>query len=228
MRVRNGCRVALETALFVALACPLIASSSISSDHGRWADQVSSDGRSYFTGEPNCHPSDYFEHDAQHLLYQQSVDLTKQSFFEDTFVARPIGELSGHKIAQYDHLINQSSQRAITVKMLLVERKPKELCEIYHQEWGSGEVQAQPAYLVNIGDEVILASTDPFRSGGGWLLEFYWTFDTDGPINLGVDDKIEEIKKRLLRKGSVIKKGGGFDVHRLSYSMDVWRAEDPY
>lgn len=223
--VRQGFRLALETSLMLGLACQPVESSQNSADHGRWAAQISSDGRSYFTDEPNCHPSDYFEHNAQRLIYEESPDFKKQDFVQDTFMARRIGEISGHTISQYDHLIKLNGQPEFTVKILLFERAPKELCEIYHQEWWTSQVDVQPAYLVNTSSEVILATTDTFRKGG-WPLESYWTFDADGPINLEAADKIDEIQKRLLPKNAVVRKGRGFDVNKLAYRADVWKAED--
>jgi hypothetical protein len=224
--VRAGCRLVLKTTLLFGLACQPVFSFSNQVEHDRWAAQVSSDGRSYFTDEPDCHPREYFSDGIRQLFLKQFKNPKDPNFFEDTVSAWRIGEISGRKIEQHEHRINQSSQNPMTVKMLLLERKPEELCEIYHQEWLTREVDVMPAHLVTVGEDVILATKDRFRKGGR-PLESYWTFDAQGPINLEVGDKIDGVQTRLLPKNALVRKGGEFDVSTLTYSTNVWKEKDP-
>ena len=223
---RDGWRVAVGLTLLLGVACSAVFSQD-STDHDRWALRVSGDGGSHLS-EPNCHPSEYFSDGIRQLFLKEFRNPKDPDFFEDTASAQRIGEVSGHKIDQHEHRINHSSQNPITVKMLLVERKPKEFCEIYRQQFSPDMVKAEPAYLVPVGTETILASTDPWTGNSGTRQEIYWTFAEDGPLKLDVDYVVDEALKKVRPEGLIIRNGGGFDIRTLTYNQLLWKPRDPH
>lgn len=225
-RVRDGCHVATRLALLLGFACPGIFSQN-STDHDRWAVQISADGGSRRT-EPNCHPSEYFTDGIRQIFLNEFKDPKNPNFFEDTVSARRIGQISGRKIEQYEHRINHGSQNPMTVKMLLVEREPREFCEIYRQQFSPDTINVEPAFLVHVADETVLASTDPWAGNSGQRQDVYWTFDKDGPLWLDVDSKVEEALKEFRPKEFIIMGGGGFNIRTLTYGMPLWKPNDPH
>jgi hypothetical protein len=216
--------ITVKTGLMIFLAFPAGLRAAGSPSHPRWAVRVSSDGHPSFIDAPNCHPLDYFAHDLGHYNYQHPLDRKQQSFLEDTFSSRPISEIAGFRVLQLEHLINDHD---LTVKMLVVQRKPGEYCEIDHQERARDLVQMQPAYFAQAGVEEVLATTDAISGNGPWLAEAYWTFDKDGSIHPDVIENIAAINHKLLPKGLVVMNGGGFDIQKLTYTLPAWKASDP-
>jgi hypothetical protein len=219
--------VFLRTALAISLSSTLAISAPRPTDHPRWAVIVASDNRSWYIDEPICHSQEYFAFPGapQRFDYDRELSGKKTEEIKDKVYSLPIGGAPGYAVRQVNHIINASE---LTIKMILVERKVGEFCEIYHQQMSPDMVGAEPAYLVQVGAETILATTDPISGNGGRLEELYWTFDKDGPILLDVTDKIDEILKKLLPKGLIIMNGGGFNVRTLTYGMPVWKPGDAH
>jgi hypothetical protein len=227
MRILDGCRVALQTALAISLSSKPAISSLRPSDHPRWAVIVASDNRSWYIDEPICHPQEYFLFSGapQRFDYDHELSGENPAEIKDKVDSQLVGAAAEFAVRQVNHVINDNE---LAIKMILVERKAGEFCEIYHQQMMPDIVSVEPAYLVEVGPETILASTDLISGNGGRREELYWSFDKDGPIPLVVNDKLDEILKKLLPKRLIIMNGGGFDVRKLMYSMAVWREGDPH
>lgn len=179
-------------------------------DHPRWAVRASSDGFAYFIDQPNCHSLTYFVNDTSRLNYHHNVLIRIQpGKTKDEAKSQRIGEVAGHTIEQVSHNVNEGQ---LFLKMIVVEHRADEFCEIYHQEWmGDNFYQdVLPAYLLKVRSETILATHDPVSGNGNWYDEHYWTFDKDGPIDLNVTEKIRRIEKKLLPEGSGVPPAGAF------------------
>lgn len=225
MRIRAGCRVALRTAVMIGFSCPLAISAPRPSSHPRWAVHVASGKGSSYIDERICGALDYFSGDALRFDYDHDLSGKRPTEIEDKVDSQPIGEVAGNVVQQVTHTVNDGE---LIMKMILVRRNEGMFCEIYHQQMAAAIVTVAPAYFVHVGLEVILATSDPVSGNGGWREEGYWTFDRDGPIELDVNDRIDEIQKKLLPKGLVTMNGGGFDLGKLTYSMAVWKEGDPH
>ncbi len=206
-----------------ALVCTLAAGTPPGSDHPRWSVHVSSGKGESYVDEPSCHKVKYFLMDPQDFDYGSDLFGKKPEEIKDKAESRKIGAVAGYNIYQVIHNINDGE---LVMKMILVERRSGEFCEIYHQQHDAAMVTVEPAYLVQVGGETILATTDPVSGTGAGQEEHYWAFDKDGPVDLDVWDKIFGILKTVLPKGLGVMKGSGFDLRTLTYSMPVWKETD--
>jgi hypothetical protein len=206
--------------LILAFALPALAQGP--SHHPRWAVHVNN-GLDFYIDQPSCHPLEYFLHDPQRFDYGSDLAGITVQPIEDAVQSKAIGDVAGYTIRQIIHDINHGE---IVMKMILVESKGGEVCEIFHEQYPADAAAVKPAYLVTSGSERILATTDPLRGNDGEAVEDYWTFDEEGPIELDVIDQIMEIEHKLLPSDLRIRKGGGFDVRTLTYSMVAWKGED--
>lgn len=217
--------IMLRTISAILLACTMAGATAATDEHPRWAVRVSSDGHAYFIDQPNCHPLAYFLNDTSRLNDHHILVRIQPGKTKDEAKSQSIGEIGGHTINQITHNINDGE---LLLKMLVVERRTDEFCEIYHQEW-MGDTFYQEvllANLVNVNSEIILATADRISGNGNWYDEHYWTFDKEGPIDLYVSEKIREIQKRLLPKDSGVMNGGGFNAQDLTYVTSVWGPSD--
>jgi hypothetical protein len=227
MRVREGCCVGTQIAVALCLASAPAFSYPKPPDHPRWAVLLVSDIDGRYIDEPICNSLEYFSFAgaAQRFDYDHELSLRKIVEIKDKVDSQALGVAQGFAVRQVTHIINDNQ---LTIKMLLAERKAGEFCEIYHQQLSPDMVTAEPAFLVHVGTETILASTDPYSGNTGQRAEVYWTFDKDGPILLDVDHVIDETLKKVRPKGMRIMNGGGFDVRTLTYSQLAWKAGDPH
>jgi hypothetical protein len=227
MRVRDGCRLAALLALLFSLSSAPAVSSQNPPDHPRWAALVISFTQSRYIDEPICNSLEYFSFSGapQRFDYDHELALRKIAIIKDNVDSQALGVAEGFAIRQVTHTINENQ---LTIKMILVERKAGEFCEIYHQQFAPDFISAEPAFLVHFGAETILASTDPWNGNTGTRQEIYWTFDKDGPLLLDVDHVIDEILKKVRPEGLIIRNGGGFDVRTLTYSQLLWKPRDPH
>jgi hypothetical protein len=227
MRVYGAGRVALRTALVLGLSSTLAPSSPKPPDHPRWAVIAASDNRSWYIDEPICNSQEFFSFSGapQRFDYDHELSRKNPAELKDKVFAQPLGGAPGYAVEEVDHVINGNE---LTIKMLLVMRKPGEFCEIYHQQMSPAMISVEPAYLVRFGDQTVLASTDPWAGNSGQRQDVYWTFDKDGPLWLDVDSKVEEALKEFRPKEFIIMGGGGFDVRTLTYGMPLWKPKDPH
>jgi hypothetical protein len=165
--------------------------------------------------------------DTPRLNVHHSLVRIQPGMTKDEVKAQRIGEVGGHTIEQVTHNFNEGQ---LFLKIIVVGRGADEYCEIYHQEWMDGGFyqDVQPAYLLQVSSEPVLATHDPLGGNGNEYDEHYWTFDKDGPIDLCVTEEIRESLEKLLPHGSHIMNGGGFDVRNLAYVTPVWGPHDAH
>lgn len=229
MRVRDAYRVAARTALGISLFTTLAVPSQKPPDHPRWAVYVASFIESKYIDEPICNSLEYFSFSdsPQRFDYVHELSRKNPAEIKDKVSAQPLGAAPGYPVQEVDHILNGNGNE-LTIKMLLVQRKPGEFCEIYHQQMSPATISVEPAYLVRFGEETVLASTDPWAGNSGQRTEIYWTFDKDGPLLLDIDGKIQEALKEFRPKELIIMGGGGFDLRTLTYGMPLWKPNDPH
>jgi hypothetical protein len=230
MRALDGCRAAGRAILLFAAPCVLAVSSPSAPDHPTWAVRVSSDGRNYFVDQPNCHPLAYFLKEAARLNYHHYATIhVEPGKTEDEAKLQRIGEVAGRPIEQINHAIDIDDGRFF-LKIIVVLRGESEFCEIYHQEWMGDSLyrEVNPASLENVGSETILVTHDAVSGNGNWYDEHYWAFGREGPIDLGVTEKIREIQKSILPKDFGVMNGGGFNLQDLTYTTPVWGPNDAH
>lgn len=204
----------------------------------RWTVTVAGKDRRANKG-PDCHPLQYFldsnnlkEFDYSHgLLGPYPADI------KDDVHSERRGEIDGFAIYDVIHEIDNGrrivpgesfSFPATVLKMVLAERQPGELCEIYHEQDLQDDLVVTPSYFVDVDSERVLVTHDRITGIGNDYDEAYWTFDKDGPILLDFQSpfaksKAFTIAEKLLPAGMHVRRGGGFDIQTLSYDMPVWQ-----
>jgi len=220
-------RVALLAALVISFFSAPAVRSQKPPEHPRWSVYVASFIESKYIDEPICNSLAYFSSSGapQHFDYVHELAGKNPAEITDKVSAQPLGEALGYHVQEVNHIL---SGNEFTIKMLLVERKPGEFCEIYHQQMSPAMISVEPAFLVHVGDETILASTDPWTGNSGQRQDIYWTFDKDGPLRLDIDSKVEEALKEFRPKDLIIMGGGGFNIRTLTYGMPLWGPKDPH
>ncbi len=207
------------------LICAAVASALAVPAHSRWALHSYSGKRDSYIEQPSCHPLKYFLSDPKRFDYGDDLFGKSPADLKDKVESQHIGKIADFTIHEVIHNINHGD---LVMKMILVERKAGEFCEIFQQQYDAVIVIAEPAYLVNVNSETILATSDRVTGKGAFLVEEYWTFDKDGPIPLFVSAKIKEIADKLLPQGRTIMNGSAFNIRTLRYSTPVWQAGDAH
>lgn len=190
--IRNGVAAVIT---FFLLSCSA-ARAQTNGTHPRWALHWFS-GKGDFYDQPVCRSLQTFNN---RLDAKENVDSER------------IGEIAGFVIYS---VIHTSQEYDDVTKMILVERKPNEFCEIFQQEYPTGTVTAKPAFIVNVGSQTVLATHDQVSGTGGYWLEAYWTFDKGGPIPLDLDI-VDDTIHSLMNPEDRTYRAYLFDVKRLS------------
>ncbi len=181
-------------------------------------------GDSYID-QPSCHPLKYFSSDPKRFDYGDDLLVKQPADLRDKVESQRIGKFAEFTVYEVVHNINDGG---LVMKMILVERKAGEFCEIFQQQYDAVSVIVEPAYFVNVNSETILATSDRVTGTGAFLIEEYWAFDKNGPIPLDASAKISEITQKLLPQGRTILNGSAFNIETLSYSSPVWQAGDAH
>jgi hypothetical protein len=181
---------------------------------------------SRYTDQPICNSLESFSStsDPQRFDYDHELALRKIAIVKDKVDSLALGTAAGFGVRQVVHTINDN---VLAIKMILLERKPGEFCEIYHQQFSPDFISPEPAFIVHHGPETILASTDLWNGNTGTRQEVYWTFDNDGPLNLDLYSQLQEALKQFRPKEFIIRGEGGFDIRTLTYGAALWRSKDP-
>ena len=211
--------------LLLFIAYMVTAATSGASEHPRWSLHVISGRGESYIEEPSCHTREYYLSDPLHLDYGSDLYGKTPDEIKDQIKTQRIGVAEGYVVDQVSHDINDGE---LIMKMILVQRKRGELCEIYHQQSPRELVEAGLAFWAKTGRETILATTDLVSGNGNWRAEAYWAFDKDGPIELDVTGRVQEIQKKLLPEGSAVMNGSGFNIQTLRYATPVWKQGDAH
>ncbi|MFZ3264152.1 MAG: hypothetical protein WA172_09130 [Terriglobales bacterium] len=215
--------ISIAALAYLAVAAALVVPARPS--HPRWALHSYSGKRDFYVDQPNCHPLTYFSIDPKRFDYGEDLLVKQPADLKDKVESQPIGRIAEFTVYEVVHNINDGD---LVMKMILVKRKAGEFCEIFQQQYDAVSVTVEPAYLVNVDSETILATSDRVTGNGAFLIEEYWAFDKDGPIPLDASAKISEITLKLLPQGRTIMNGSAFNIETLSYSSPVWQAGDAH
>ena len=110
------------------------------------------------------------------------------------------------------------------VKMILVQRKPGEFCEIYNEQgMNRGVLRFYDPFIVSVDSQSVLVTRDPVNGTCGCYQEAYWAFDKDGPVFLDMNI-IDETEKALVPQGFSLNyhANHGFNIEALTYSADYY------
>jgi hypothetical protein len=218
------------------LACPFAAAQANPTDESRWAVKVVGHDRRPNKG-PNCHALRYFSDGAnlKNFDYNPQPLLGPDSKYDvdlDKVTSERVGEIEGFTIYDVIWRIGDDESAApedhffITLKMILVERKPGEFCEIYHERGESEMLTVEASFVSDVGQGKILVTSERISGTGNGYEEHYWTFDKDGPIPLDLS-VIAETLAKTLPAGMVVRKGGAFSIGTSTYDSGVWQEADP-
>jgi len=194
-----------------------------------WAVQTPNEpGPIYF----ECHPLQYF-------LYPTDP--------KDEVQSQIVGGINGFTIYDVVHTVPPGDDGDVfhvgdpadafpqgSMKMIVVERKPGEFCEIFY-EYDEGDpdghlavVSVNPSYILHFDSDTVLATDDYFTGNAALRDEAYWTFDKDGPILLDlsiIDKAVENLVQKLPggpEPAQVDGYGGLFDIYRLTFGPLGW------
>jgi hypothetical protein len=215
----------MRTISILALAYMAVASAFAAPAHPRWALHWYSGKGDFYIDQPSCGSLEYFSSNPKKFDHGYDLFGKQPADTKDRVTSQRIGEIQQFTIYQVIHDINAGE---VVMKMILVERKTGEVCAIFQQQYGAAMLDEEPAHLVNVGSDTILATDDRVSGNGAFRLEEYWTFDRDGPIPLHVRTKITEISQKILPQGRTVLNASGFDIQTLSFAMPVWRDGDAH
>ena len=216
------------------LACPTTQSQKLSDADSRWTVVVADDGPHPTNKRINCYALTYFR-DAKNLKeFDYGGDLLADlpEGNTDKVSSSRLGEISGFTIYDVIHRIGKEKpsvadeQSSRALKMILVERKAGEFCEIYHEQGEAIMLTVDSSDIVDVGPEKILATHDLLSGTGNFYNEAYWAFDKNGPIRLDLS-LVDETVGNLMPSGMDVKKGGGFAIRSLTYEASVYKEKDP-
>lgn len=227
-------KLLLSVLVTFLLACPAARSQKPAAPNSKWTVIVADDGPHPTNKRINCHALPYFQ-DAKNLKeFDYGGDLLADSP-EDNFDKVDLhrrGEISGFAIYDVIHRIGREKpsvadeQSSRALKMVLVERKAGEFCEIYHEQGDAVTLTVDSSDIVDVGSEKLLATHDRLSGTGNFYNEAYWAFDKDGPIALDLS-VIDETVGNLTPSGMDVRKGGGFEIRSLTYKASVYKEKDP-
>ena len=217
----------LVTCFLTTFAQTTVANSApTTASHPRWALHWSSGKGSFWLDQPNCHSLGYFSSSPKQFDFGHDLYGVKLAGNKEKVERKSIGEVQGFAIRQILHTIPMEGWD-LFIKMILVERRPGEFCEIDNAEYDAPMDSIDPASILDLNSEKVLATRDRVSGNGNFYIEEYWTFDKQGPIPLD-QGVIYETLKKLLPKGKDVLNGGGFDIGKLCYAMPVWQVGDAH
>lgn len=214
--------MAIIRALAALLLSSLLASAQANPPaHPRWALHWYSGKGDFWIDHPSCHPLQHFLAEPKSFDYGDDLFGKQPAIISDSVESQPIGAVKGFAIYDVVHKIDEGE---LFMKMILVERRAGEFCEIFQQDFSPGEVVVKPPYILDADSEPILATQDSVTGTGGSVIEDYWTFDKDGPIPLNLSI-IAQTTRNLLPDGLSINKGY-FNIGTLLYEVDISKKDD--
>ena len=179
---------------------------------------------------PDCHALGYFSDtkNLKRLNYLGAMIGPRAPGLTYSSVARShrVGEIGGFAIYEVIFQVNEEFlfevQPYAIMKMILVERKPGEFCQIFNEQGKPRDVDADgsAAIVGNLSEPVLAAG----KNAGE-----YWTFDKDGPVLLDMERVFETVRadlppgRFLPLSGSIY---AGFDIAALSYSVALRQRKD--
>src|SRR5262249_40987952 len=149
------------------------------------------------------HSLQYFSDNWKQFDYDASDLGPYPADITDSARSRLVGNINGFTIYEVVHETSGSKSNGefvpTLIKMILVEHRPDEFCEIFNEEDFAGRdlVDVGPAYIVDVDSVKFLATHDQINGSCGCYNEAYWSFDKDGPIFLDLSG-IEPTARRLL------------------------------
>ena len=178
---------------------------------------------------PNCQALRYFV-DSPRNAERRELFGPQSGATKDMVESLRVGEINGFAIysimdnVEYDEFATEP----LYIKMIVVERKPDEFCEIYNDVDDVAVMKTvDPAYLMDLGSEMLLASKDQVSGNGGIKKEEYWAFDKYGPIFLDYLSLLDQTMQRLLPRGSFVpRESASFDMKTLSFESPVGKEGD--
>ena len=173
-----------------------------------------------------CHPLSYFRGNLKETYPYGFPATNGQSSLpatNDQSSVQLVGAING--LAIYDVFHNVDGEPT-WLKIIVVERKPGEFCEIYAEGPDAGPQTIERSYIDTHGSENVLVTHDPVAGNGGIFDQAYWTFDHEGPI---LDDFFKLIDSTLRERiaGSTdAYTSFGFIIRDMLYDNEVWKDGD--
>jgi hypothetical protein len=142
-----------------------------------------------------------------------------------------IGTLAGYPIKQFTCHFTGNAEVSTTFstedyKFILIQIGPDQYREIYHLEVdGNTFMPLQPARIVDMGTESILATYDPDSGSGGGCSEGYWFFDTSGPHKVDFSAIGAAISQRLPHNANFTMSRWALDLDHQQIKTGAQRAD---
>jgi hypothetical protein len=227
-------KLSLYAFVIFFLANPTSTSQKLSAADSRWTVYVAENGPHPTNKWLNCHPLKYFLDTKNLKIFDYGGDVLADSPEDnsDKVASTRVGEISGFAIYDVLHRVGKEkssvaeSESLRLMKMILVERKPEEFCEVYHEQGPIEMLELDASDIVDLGSEKVLATHDRLSGTGNFYNEAYWVFDKDGPILLDMN-LVDETAGNLTPSGMEIRKGGGFAIKSLTYESPAYKENDP-
>jgi len=217
-------RFAIFAATLVLFTRPLAAQSA--SSDSRWAVQFPSEDDPSFK-RTECHSLRYFQSNLADVAIERPYKPAG-----DQSSAQRVGEINGFVIYDVIHRFTVGeppNALKSSLKIILVQRKPDEFCEIYQEDGEMSDATPQPSYIEHLASDEVLVSRDPDINGnGGIVVQAYWTFDEMGPISIDFESLISSTLHRLVPEGTDSYTSMGFSIEKMVYDNEVWKEADSH
>ena len=218
---RAFARMASATFVVVLLSPQVLP--QVSTPDSRWTVLFAEDpGLSFKRTE--CHPLQYFLANIKNFTNVFPQTWTPD---QDQTSARRVGKIDGFEIYDVIHHF-QEDDLDIVLKIVLVERRLGEFCEIYESGGVIEEITVEPSYIQAVGTNKVLVSRDPVSGTGGIVEQAYWTFDKAGPIPIDFFSLITATIHSLLPEGTDEYTSMDFNIRTMVYDSEVWRQGDSH
>ncbi len=193
-----------------------------------WAVQSWVGGYGFDQFPPSCHERSYFSGMPPSLNLGEGISKWPPNSFTYKTKATHLGSIEGLQVYQVVQDLHSDSQTTaegaseVSVKRILLERRPEESCMIF-QELGSvgpsaDIVAIEDAVIRSMDGVPILLTNDMIPGTGGYTLDGAWIIENGAPFSLLnlAQEAIERAEKEILPPGCRIRADrNGLDLRTL-------------
>jgi hypothetical protein len=151
-------------------------------------------GKGEMHGEPICHALAYFSKSPLPLDLDSDFFGEKPGDLETQAKVTLLGTMTGHKVYKVMQKVRRrdtahpgplDASQSPTMKILLMERRPGEFCDIYQNQYAYDSTnETDEAAILNIHGRQVLKTYE--TDSHTWFLA-YWAMDGGGPLLLDAD-----------------------------------------
>lgn len=181
-------------------------------------------------GEPICHALAYFSKSPLPLDLDSDFFGEKPADLETQAKVTLLGTMTGHKVYEVKQKVRRrdtahpgplDASLSPTMKILLIERRPGEFCDIYQNQYAYDTTnETDEAAILNIHGRQVLKTYE--TDSHTWFLA-YWAMDGGGPLLLDADALYTAIHSASPVGAQEFK--GAFNLSGPRFTTDVYSTD---